>query len=208
MCPLCLNQKSELFDQDKQRRFLLCNSCDLVFVEREDLIPEDLEKKRYESHENSEEDVGYRNYLSKIANSIKGHLSSSDDGLDFGCGKTKMLEELLTPRSVKSYDVYFHPVEELLSQKYNFIILSEVIEHLRSPRETMLFLNDCLKPQGQFFIKTKLRPESRDDFSKWFYKRDITHVQFFNERSFQEFARMCDLKSPEKIGEDLFLFKK
>ena len=208
MCPLCLNQKSELFDQDKHRSFHLCKMCNLVFVQRENLIPEDLEKKRYESHENSEEDDGYRSYLNKIATSIKDHLSPNDIGLDFGCGKTKILAGLLRPWSVYSYDVYFHPDNDLLSKKYDFIILSEVIEHLRSPREIMLSLSECLNPQGQFFIKTKLRPENRATFSQWFYKRDITHVQFFNQQSFGEFAKICQLDGPKEIGEDLFLFKK
>jgi SAM-dependent methyltransferase len=207
MCPLCLSLESELFDQDKQRSFYKCVHCELVFVDRKVLISESLEKDRYESHENSEEDIGYKNYLSKIASSIKPYLFLDAKGLDFGCGKTKMLAELLKPLSVVSYDVYFHPEGNLLQEKFDFIILSEVIEHLRTPRETMLMLNACLKPNGKLFIKTKLRPESYEDFSKWFYKRDITHIQFFNGQSFSELADLCQLNSPIEIGEDLFLFR-
>lgn len=208
MCPLCLHPKSELFDQDKQRNYYKCSSCDLIFVQRNILISEDLERKRYESHENSEEDSGYRSYLEKIAHSIKDHLNPDSIGLDFGCGKTKLLAELLVPHQVHSYDLYFHPDDEIFSKKFDFIILSEVIEHLRDPHQTMLQLNDHLKPNGQIFIKTKLRPQLSLDFSQWFYKRDITHVQFFNSRSFEELAKLCGLNSPQEVGEDLYLFKK
>lgn len=197
-CPLCLSRDEELFSQDKQRSYQLCRSCGLVFVPRTELVSLSAEKDRYESHENSETDDGYRKYLGTIADAIRKEVGPSDHGLDFGSGKTKLLAELLSPNPVESYDVYFHPDDSLLQKKYDFIVMSEVIEHLRDPRETMESLRNLSR---KFFIKTKWYPE-KEKFSEWFYKRDITHVQFFNETSFNALG----FKSWKKIGGDLYLF--
>jgi hypothetical protein len=203
ICPLCSLDNSELFDQDKLRTYYKCQSCELIFVPRTSLISQMQEKDRYEAHENSETDQGYVQYLKKIAESIRPHVNLHDNGLDFGCGKSKLLEKLLGPIKVSSYDIYFHPEESLLTQKYDFIIMSEVIEHLRNPLEEMQRLT---KLSSTLIVKTMFYPQV--GFSNWFYKRDITHVQFFNECSFQELANICGLSRPIEIGEDLYLFKK
>jgi len=197
-CPLCHSADNELFDQDPIRHYYLCKSCGLVFVPRNELISESLEKSRYDAHENSETDSGYREYLTSIAVSIRPHLKHGEKGLDFGCGRTKLLAEILSPQTIDSYDVYFHPEESLLEQNYDFIIMSEVIEHLRDPALTMKKLRTL---SSKFFIKTKMYPD-KEEFGSWFYKRDNTHVQFFNETSFNELK----FKEWKKIGTDLYLF--
>lgn len=205
ICPLCFAAESEKFDQDKMRSYLKCSVCDLIFVPRDSLISPLAEKERYEAHENEENDA-YTTYLNKTVTAIKPLLLPSARGLDFGCGRTKILETLfrMSGFDVQSYDLFFHADHKLLSQQYDFIILSEVIEHLREPRDIMLRLKNNLSPGGQFFIKTKLRPETSAEFSKWFYKRDSTHVQFFNEKSFSALSAKMGMKAAEKVGEDLF----
>lgn len=205
ICPLCLASESELFDQDKSRSYLKCLSCDLVFVPRTSLITQEAEKERYKAHEN-EENENYTNYLKKTVNSITPHLKSTAIGLDFGCGKTKILSNIFKEKNfqVNSYDLFFYPDDEPLNHQYDFILLSEVIEHLRDPRDIMQVLKMKLQSDGQFFIKTKLRPDSALEFSKWFYKRDSTHVQFFNEKSFKSLKEILRMKKVEMIGDDLF----
>lgn len=205
ICPLCFATESEIFDQDKMRSYLKCSVCDLIFVPRDSLISPLAEKERYEAHENAENE-SYSSYLNKAVTATRPHLMPSAKGLDFGCGRTKILESLFRKNGfqVESYDLFFHPDGKLLSQQYDFIILSEVIEHLREPRDIMLRLKNNLSPGGQFFIKTKLRPETSAEFSKWFYKRDSTHVQFFNKKSFNALTAILGMKEAEMIGEDLF----
>lgn len=207
-CPLCQSTEVEFFDQDKHRQFFKCSSCELIFVARTQLLSDVEEKQRYDSHQNSEDDPGYRGYLSKVVQLALPFLNPGESGLDFGCGRTHLLQEIMGEMGMKmaSYDLYYHPHSALFNQKYDFIVLSEVIEHLREPRETMLFLRGLLHPGGRFFIKTKLAPEEADVFAKWFYKRDLTHVQFFNEHSFAELSRQCRLQTPHYLGEDLFVF--
>jgi SAM-dependent methyltransferase len=207
-CPLCLSSESQIYDHDKLRSYYQCKHCSLIYVPRDFLISPDAEKERYDSHKNDEDDSGYINYLNNISQTIKKYLSSEpQSGLDFGCGKTTMLAKLLNPHEVKSYDLYFHPRDELLNAKYDFIVLSEVIEHLRDPRSVMLKLKSLLKKRGQIFIKTKLSPKEPVEFSTWFYKRDITHIQFFNQQSLDVLSQICELQKSQEISEDLFLFK-
>ncbi len=208
-CPLCFGKKTELFNQDKVRSYFKCQVCELVFVGRDQLISDIEEKKRYESHQNSETDPAYQNYLFRLASLAAPFIEKGETGLDFGCGRTLVLENILNQMGflTESYDVYFYPQRVALTKKYDFIILSEVIEHLRSPRTDMLALRSLLNPGGRFFIKTKTYPGDPKSFSQWFYKRDLTHVQFFNPRAFQELSLICQLEQGQFLGEDVYLFK-
>ncbi len=192
MCPLC-SGSAHSYHQDKQRSYFECEKCGLVFVPREELIGSHAEKSRYDSHEI---DPGYQTYISTIAAAIMPHVKG-ERGLDFGSGKTTILGDIIG--NVDSYDIFYRPDETLLNRNYDYIIMSEVIEHLRNPKETMEMLR---KLAPKFFIKTKLLPE-KSKFENWFYKRDITHVQFFNPTSFDAlgFAHW------KKIGEDIYLFE-
>ena len=118
ICPLCFGAESEVFDQDKMRSYLKCSACDLIFVPRDSLISSAAEKERYEAHEN-EENENYTNYLNKTVNAITPHLQSTGTGLDFGCGRTKILEKIFKENgfSVQSYDLFFHPDANLLSHQ-------------------------------------------------------------------------------------------
>lgn len=204
-CPVCQSSEYVLFDQDKKRSYFKCSDCTLVFVPREQILSAADESNRYEAHQNSEDDPYYKKYLTDIAQETLPFLHSESFGLDFGCGKTKLLASIYEERGIQmdSFDLYFHPDESIWKKTYNFIILSEVIEHLAAPKETMESLNSLLKTGGEFFIKTKFYPESSEDFSNWFYKRDMTHVEFFNEKSMETLAQKLG-KSFQKIGNDLY----
>lgn len=208
ICPLCSSDELQEYDQDKFRHYYKCLTCSLVYVPRFNVLSGEEEKHRYDQHQNSSEDPGYISYLEKIASSIKPFLKPGDEGLDFGCGRTTILADLISKDHLtSSYDLYFFPKSEVLQKAYDFIILSEVIEHLRGPRETLLKLKTLLKPHGRFFIKTKCYPADQMEFKNWFYKRDLTHVQFFSPMAFDELVRILKLVSWEKIGEDLYLLR-
>lgn len=210
ICPLCGGKEQTEFDRDKTRSFHLCSYCSLVYVPREQIISPKEEKERYDSHENSSEDSGYVSYLKTISDAMTPHLVASSEGLDFGCGRTTVLSDLLTQNNLRmdAYDLYFFPREEVWTKKYDFIVLSEVIEHLANPSVTMKRLSSLLKSSGMIFVKTKLYPKNPIEFKNWFYKRDKTHVQFFSDGSFRFLANELSLQSYEKVGEDLYLFKK
>jgi len=166
------------------------------------------ERARYEHHQNIVEDPGYLSYLSKIEQDCEPHLKKGDFGLDFGCGPSPLLGNIFSERgfATNSYDLFFNPYLEYQKSNYDFIILSEVIEHLRNPYDIMLELKGLLKSKGIIFIKTKLYPE-KDLFHDWFYKRDLTHIQFFSEASLHSLAQNLDMKFIGKVGSDLYLLR-
>jgi 2-polyprenyl-3-methyl-5-hydroxy-6-metoxy-1,4-benzoquinol methylase len=160
-------------------------------------------------HENDENEEGYRIYLEQIVSKIYQELAGKPIGLDFGCGRTTLMEKLFLGKGieVKSYDIYYHPHESFLEERYDFIIMSEVIEHLREPHRELERLRKCLKPKGKLFIKTCLLPKTFIDFKEWYYKRDITHIQFFSINSLRVLAQRIFLEGPEELGNDLYLFR-
>lgn len=209
-CPICLSSQNTKYDEDKFRSYFLCLECSLVFVPREKILSFSDEAQRYEAHENDEADDSYRKYLSETAEAAISRLAPGAQGLDFGSGKTTLMAKIFKSFgfSVDTYDLYFHPKEEIWNKKYDFIVLSEVIEHLKDPREVMQKLCGLLNPRGQFFIKTKLYPPDPFTFTTWFYKRDQTHVQFFDYNSLCKLGEFLNMKGPEKLpAPDLFGFK-
>jgi len=203
-CPLCLSEKSKHYSTDQNREYYLCLNCQLIFVPRDQLVSFEAEERRYSFHEN---DDGYDSYLANIGNQINNELTPVQKGLDYGCGKTKILELKLHSLGhiVSSYDFYFHPDKSALDEKYDFIILSEVIEHLRDLSKELVNIKNLLNSNGKLFIKTKLHPKDVSKFEKWFYKRDITHIQFFSDEVFGWLQQNFDFKVYKNLGNDLYL---
>jgi hypothetical protein len=207
-CPICSGKNSSLYDQDKLRSYYKCAGCSLIFVARDQILSALDELKRYEAHENSDTDPQYAAYLKQIVVSTLPYLKKNARGLDFGCGKTKLLAKIYgeSNMTVDSYDVFFHPEELIWQKNYDFIVLSEVIEHLAQPLEVMQKLKAILSPNGQIFIKTKLYPETKAAFTNWFYKRDATHVQFFSTEALETLGKHLQMNGPQVVNEnDLFL---
>lgn len=210
-CPLCQGSEHVKYDEDKFRAYFLCRECSLIFVPRDKILPFKAEAERYEAHENDEDDPHYREYLSKTADAIRTVVGKNDHGLDFGCGKTRLMSMIFESHGIKvdSYDLYFHPKQEIWEKTYDFIILSEVVEHLSDPAGVMKKLAGLLKRKGHIFIKTKLYPPDPFSFNTWFYKRDQTHVQFFDYNSLVKLGELMKMKGPRATGApDLFEFRK
>jgi len=207
-CPICLECNTQEYAQDKFRSYSICDGCGLIFVPRSELISAEDERTRYEHHQNESEDPAYFDYLSKIARCVP-YLKKGDEGLDFGCGPSPVLANIFSSSGfvTSSYDLYFHPHLPYRAKTYDFIILSEVIEHLRNPIEVLKELGGLLNDNGKIFIKTKFYPE-KELFNNWFYKRDLTHIQFFNEKSLHWLSKSLRMNFMGQIGPDLYCFQR
>ena len=179
----------------------------MVFVPRNEVLSYEQEKNRYDQHQNKKDDA-YFNYLNGIVSSILPYISEGCRGLDFGCGTTTLFSDILKEHGFPSdsYDLYYHPNQEVWNHNYDFIMLSEVIEHLHDPHETMKRLVSLLNSNGKVFIKTKFLTD-KIDFTNWYYKRDLTHIQFFNQKSIGILAHQFGFKVMA-IGADLYLWNK
>lgn len=209
ICPLCLEKQTSLFEKVRNTNYFECTSCSLVFVPRSELISLELEKDRYESHDNSEDNQNYVHYLNEIAKRMIPHIPQGATGLDYGSGKSLILEKILNKAGfiVSSYDVFFYPNKSVFEKTFDFIVLSEVIEHFRDPHEELKKIKSLLKSGGKLFIKTKLLTNQVKDFKNWHYRRDVTHIQFFSEKSFLRLDSLFHFEMEESLGEDLYLFR-
>ncbi len=207
-CPLCCSIEIEFYHQDKRRTYLQCLRCDLVFVPEQFHLSEEGEKAEYLLHQNDPRDVGYRQFLQRLADPLLQRLSKPSRGLDFGCGPGPTLHLMLQGggHTLAVYDKFFANDVTVLEQDYEFITATEVVEHLSDPGGTLSLLWKLLLPRGFLALMTK-RVTDKEAFSRWHYKNDPTHIAFFSESTFlwlaDQWQAECDF-----YGSDVVIFRK
>ena len=157
-------------------------------------------------HNNSNND-DYVKYQEKFYMQIKDFLG--ENVLDFGCGDNHILSDILIKNGIKSsyYDLYFYPDENYKKHLYNAIILEEVIEHLKDPKEVLSSLILLLNSKGKLIIRTQFIP--KDVFNKkWWYLRDTTHISFFDLKTFLYLSKLLSLQIIYCNDKDLIIFEK
>ena len=207
-CPLCKSKRHEQYCKDKNREYLQCLTCGLVFVPPEFYLRIEDEKAEYDLHTNSPDDIGYRRFLSRLFDPIVERLKPGAKGLDFGSGPGPTLSVMFEEAgfSMSIYDVFYADHKNVFEEKFDFITTSETVEHLHQPFEELQRLWGCLKPGGMLGIMTKL-VKNGDAFKGWHYKNDMTHVCFFSRDTFQWLAEELQA-DVEFIGNDVILFTK
>jgi len=207
-CPLCTAGRPGDFARDGKRSFLRCAVCGLVFVpSAQRLAPAD-EKERYDLHRNAVDDDGYRRFLGRMVASMQPRLAPGSRGLDFGSGPVPVLAGMFEAagHAMTIYDPFYEPDSAALEGQYDFITATEVVEHLRDPKQELHRLWGCLRPGGRLGIMTRPAAD-RDAFGRWHYKNDLTHICFFSPRTFAWLAGQwkAELAFPE---EDIAIFHK
>lgn len=207
-CPLCHNQHTRHYFEDKHREYLQCEQCYLVFVNPDQRLDAETEKAHYDLHENNPEDMGYRRFLSRIADPITERISPQSNGIDFGCGPGPTLSLVLEEagHNMALYDIYYHPDTAVLEKQYDFMTATEVIEHLYHPDVVWKQWLNLVKPGGWIGLMTKMVIDV-EAFKSWHYKNDPTHVVFFSRDTFQFLAERDKLEL-EFIGNDVILLRK
>jgi len=208
-CPLCESSECEPYFEDANRAYLRCGSCRLIFVPPTFWLSDAEEKAEYDLHENTTDDPGYRNFLSRLTVPMLEKLGAEKRGLDFGCGPGPMLSVMLEEQGhrVELYDPFYANDPSLLEAEYDFICATEVAEHLSDPQKEFSTLFSCLKPGGWLGIMTKLTRDDRDAFANWHYIRDRTHIAFYHRETFSWMAQ-CFNAEEIFIGSDVILMKK
>jgi len=208
-CPLCQTvEHSTLFHNDRHRDYYRCGYCKLVYVPPAQFLSREEEQAEYDKHQNSPQDRGYRTFLSRLFEPLNDRLSPASCGLDFGCGPGPTLSVMFEEAGhhVNLYDPLYAQDDEALSQEYDFITASEVVEHLHDPAMELERLWRILKPGGWLGIMTKLTLD-KDAFARWHYKNDLTHVCFFSRETMECLARTWDAEYFQ-VDKDVALFRK
>ncbi len=170
-------------------------------MNRDKLPTKAKERRLYDLHQNSSEDLKYKTFLSRIIEPLECELERSTNietpltGLDFGSGPGPTLHLLLRDigYDVYNYDPLYAPDIALLERNWDFICATEVFEHLHHPNGVFKNLIGMLKPKGVIAIMTLLY-SSKIDFKSWFYKNDPTHVGFFSKTSLEWMAKQFNLR--------------
>jgi 2-polyprenyl-3-methyl-5-hydroxy-6-metoxy-1,4-benzoquinol methylase len=179
-----------------------------VFAEPDQWLDGEAEKAVYDLHENNPEDEGYRRFLSRVYQPLNERIPANSTGLDFGCGPGPTLSVMFeeSGHQVALYDVYYYPDNTPLTQQYDFVTSTEVIEHLYQPAVVWQQWLSLLKPGGWLGLMTKM-VKSREAFGTWHYRHDPTHVCFYSRETFIYLAKRDGL-ALEFIANDVILLRK
>lgn len=205
-CSLCGAAAID-YHRDKTRNYYQCTHCDLVFVLPEDFLSTEDEKSRYDLHQNSPHDTGYRQFLARMRDPMVQRLTPGSLGLDIGSGPGPTLSTMFKEEGypMALYDPFYAPDASVLNKQYEFVTATEVVEHLRTPKESLYTMWNCVKPGGIFGIMTKLVID-KDAFANWHYKNDDTHICFFSKATFQWLSQQWKT-TPIFLGKDIVLFE-
>jgi hypothetical protein len=155
----------------------------------------DEEKQRYSTHQNDVLDDGYRRHFAKLLGPLCAKLPANAEGLDYGSGPFPSLQTIMQEKnySVSLYDLYFQPDQKVFAKKYDFVTCVEVAEHFFDPHQEFNRMVSLLKPGGILAVMTQFYPATAQEFARWYYHRDPTHVCFYNRTTFGYLAEHCQL---------------
>jgi hypothetical protein len=194
-CPLCMCQKTDFFHKDRYRSYFMCPNCGLVHVPKLYHLSQDKEKHRYDMHCNNAEDDGYRRFLHKLIDPLVERLEKGVEGLDYGSGPEPVLAAMLREKGFKMniYDPFYTDNTGILDRQYNFLTCCETMEHFSDPRKEWEQFLVLVKKGGWIGIMTQLL-ESADDFARWHYINDETHVCFYSGKTFEWLGKRYGVK--------------
>ena len=202
-CNICNSSTNEFVDSKTDIKYYHCELCQSIFKDPSNYVNFKLQKERYNLHENSEEDDGYKAYFQRFIDFLLEDLPKKQKALDFGCGASSLLAKMLAHKNIDCdyYDPIYHRNNLNKNLKYDLIVSTEVFEHLHEPRLVFKELIDMLEEGGHLAIQTQFHPNDVEKFKSWYYKNDSTHIVFFRSKTFEVLAEMyaCKvIKSNEK----------
>jgi uncharacterized C2H2 Zn-finger protein len=192
-CPVC-SLKEERLLENRKRRFFRCPRCG--FVHAEFPPDEDQARRRYLLHHNDTEE--YRTYLGGIIKRAltlcAEHGRRIETVLDFGSGPDEAAARILRGYGIQtdSWDPFFHPVPPQ-KEAYDLVLCIEAAEHFFNPALEFCTIADALNDGGLALLHTSLTPAADDEFLRWWYKEDSTHVSFYSELSLRMLAEGASL---------------
>ena len=208
ICTVCKNNKIVSYAEIDNLLYWKCQVCEAILLDSKHFITSKSEKKHYLKHNNNIDDNGYKDFLLRLINPIRNKIFIDDIGLDYGCGYAPALAHILRQDGykVELYDPFFFPNKSVFLRKFNFIICTEVIEHFFNPNQEFEKIDNMLPKNSFLAIMTTFIPKD-NLFESWYYRRDPTHVVFYNKKTFEIIAsqRNWVTEYPEK---NVVIFKK
>ncbi len=186
-CRLCDSQTNEYLLDELSHKYYHCDNCSGIQIDEDSILSSSEEEKRYRHHNNDINDDGYRNFLSQLLNPTLERITPNSNGLDYGSGPSPSLSVLFKEKGVlvEDYDLYFSKKDELLSKSYDFVCCSETAEHFKNPKLEFNRINKLLKKNRLLALMTLIYDPNSTEFRSWFYRKDPTHIFFYQERTIE-----------------------
>jgi len=210
-CKICSSSTTDIIDIKTKKKYHKCLTCEYIFLDEFFYISEGAEKKHYDKHHNSFESLGYvKMFENLIDEFVNPYVKNIDYALDFGCGEGEVLPTLLQNNKIRCdrYDLFYFPETTYKGREYDLIVSTEVFEHLESPLNVLKELLSHLKTDGYLLLMSAFHPADDKEFLKWWYIRDVTHIGFFNLRTFEYLADELNLRILKHNSKNTIIFKK
>lgn len=216
-CPLCASP-SLMFPESPFAHYLVkCTHCYFVFDPSPSLSTNQIYHDEYFikssgdlgfSNYQQDHEVNLINFRKRIQKALNLH-PSINSYLDIGCAFGDSLEvaiefniqeiqgvEVVGSACEKAREKGFSVFQGTLSEaapmlaKYDFIMVSDVIEHLDDPKKFIQQCHQLLNQNGLVMIHTpNIQSWSARLLRKrWFHLKRNEHLSFFNPRTMQNFA--------------------
>ena len=185
-----------------------CLNCEFVFVPSQYHLSESEERKRYDTHNNNPDDPRYRQFLSQLTEPLNEIISSYSYGLDFGSGPGPTLSLMMQEKGhqMDLFDKFYARNQSVFEKSFDFITLTEVLEHLCDPVFELERLASILKSKGILAVMTQTLTQDID-FKSWYYKNDPSHIGFYNDKSLTCLASLLELEITQ-FSDRVIFFKK
>ncbi|MCW9026837.1 MAG: class I SAM-dependent methyltransferase [Thiovulaceae bacterium] len=196
-CKLCNNPVTNIIDSRNNWEFFHCKKCEFIFKNESDFVSSEDELKQYNNHNNTMDSPGYVEMFEKFMDAtFDEYIKDIKKVLEFGSGPGPVLSELLknSGLNVDIYDKYFSAKKVYEGKKYDLITSTEVIEHIENPKDIFDFFASHIKKSGYLALMTQFHTNDAEDFKKWWYKNDPTHICFFRPHTFEVLAQKSGFK--------------
>lgn len=179
-----------------------------MFLDPSSHVTASEELAQYSLHQNNPQDLNYRKFLAPAQAAVVNNLAALSKGIDFGCGPGPTLSVMLEEAgfSVKNFDKYFYPDRSVLSEVYDFVTCTEVIEHVHDLEAFIQQLIVLLRPGGLLVLMTRILQEDIE-FKSWHYRIDPTHISFLRPRTVDVMCELYGLTLLELTGQLIVLRK-
>lgn len=209
-CHIC-DKNTIVFTHEKTNiTYYHCKSCEYIFKSPENYQDFEVQKERYNLHENNDEDAGYIAYFQRFLDFILPLIDRPQNALDFGCGRTSLLASLLDKEGIVCdyYDPIYHPDTLESHKKYDLIVSTEVFEHLHQPSLVFKDLLEKLHSGGYLALQTEFHANELEAFKKWWYPSDTTHIVFFRPHTFKVLCEKHGSRFIKDNGKNMVLIQK
>ena len=210
-CKICSSTTEELQDLQLKVTYDVCQKCGFISKHESFHLTHQEELGRYENHKNDNEDnTGYMNMFNNLIDLHVRPLKDVKKILDFGSGPYPMLQKILTREGyeVSIYDPFFSKGVTYQNTEYDLITTTEAIEHFVNPIKEIEHLLSLLKDKGYLLIMTNFRTMDIKTFPTWWYRRDPTHISFFNEETFKYLEKRYNLKEISNNHKNIITLQK